>query len=382
MIRPARRVERLERSLLRRIFESAPPDAINLGLGQPDLQTPGPICDAGIRGIEQGHTGYTATAGDPELRALLARHYAPFASTVDDVVVTVGSQEALFACCTALLDPDDELLCPDPGYPAYPVLASLLGARARPYPLRPAAGFRLKAQDVLDRIGPRSRAVILCAPSNPTGALIEREELVRLVEGLEAAGVPWISDEVYAAFDYTGEFVSPSKLHPDGGLVVSSLSKELCMTGWRVGWVVGRGEIMRKIASVHQYAATCSPSISQRAALAAFGAEGRAERERIVARFRRRRELMAAELERIPGLRCAPPEGAFYFFVDVSNYGSAEMLARRILQERNVIVIPGVAFGGEAPDFLRISFAASEEAIREGIRRIGAELAAVGHRER
>jgi len=374
MIRPSARVSRLERTLIRQIFESAPPDAINFGLGQPDLPTPPALALAGIDGITRGRTGYTATAGDVELRRRIAALYPGHASGVDDVIVTVGSQEAMFAACLALLDPGDEVLFPDPGYPAYPVVARLCGAEPVPYPLRPERRFRLDADDVLERLGPRTRAVILCSPSNPTGACAERAELERLVAELGRREVPWISDELYAQFDWDGRFVTPAALAPGGGLIVSSLSKDVSMAGWRVGWVVAPTPVAQRLVAVHQCLVTCAPAISQHAALAVFSAEGAAARREVVERFRRRRALMAEGLERIPGARVEPPDGAFYFFLDVSRHGDALELARRLIERRRVVTIPGAAFGATAPGYLRLSFAADEAAIVEGTRRIAEEL--------
>ena len=167
----ARRMDGIERTLIRRIFDGAPKGSINLGLGQPDLPTPARICLAGIDGIVSGKTGYTSTAGDPAVRAAVAARYPGFAGGPENVVVTIGSQEAVFAAAMTLVDAGDEVLVPDPGYPAYPVVAQLLGATPAPYPLRPERGFRIDPADVVSRLTPRTRLVILCSPSNPTGAM-------------------------------------------------------------------------------------------------------------------------------------------------------------------------------------------------------------------
>lgn len=371
----SRRLASLERTLIRKIFDEAPPDAINLGLGQPDLPTPPAAALAGIRGIAEGRTGYTSTAGDPELRAALAERYRPFASGPGNVAVTIGSQEALVLACLALLDPGDELLVPDPGYPAYPVVAGLLGCRPVAYPLRAQRGFRLDPDDVASRIGERTRAVVLCVPSNPTGACVDRRDLEALCTLLGERGIPWISDEVYAGFVYEGPFVSPSEIAPEGGLVISSLSKDLCMTGWRVGWVVGPETVLERVTAAHQYLVTCAPSVSQRAALGALSDAGRESARAYLERFRRRRQALGDELARIPGLGFERPQGAFYYFVDVSAHGCSLEIARRLLRNRNVVTIPGEAFGANGAGWLRISFAAPEARIREGIRRLGEELA-------
>lgn len=373
-IRVARRMEGVERTLIRRIFDSAPPDAINLGLGQPDLPSPPVVALSGIAGIVGGRTAYTSTAGDPELRAAVAATYPGFATGAQDVVVTVGSQEAMFVTCLALLDPGDELLYPDPGYPAYPIIARLLGAAPVAYPLAAGRGFRTEASTVLERVGTRTRAVILCTPSNPTGASIERHELELLTARLAELGVPWISDEIYSGFSWNAPFVSPSAFGPGTGVVVSGLSKDVSMTGWRIGWVVGPSELIERITTAHQYVVTCASSVSQRAALGAFGARGESARHGIVERFRRRRDVMGEELSRVPGLRFSPPDGAFYYFVDVSAHGSSLDIARRALERRKVVTIPGEAFGAQGAGWIRLSFACDEAGIREGVRRFAAEL--------
>ncbi len=379
-MRAAERMAGIERTLLRQIFDSAPPGAINLGLGQPDLPTPPLACLAGVAGIAAGRTGYTSTAGDVALRTAISESYRPFASRPENVLVTVGSQEAMFASCLTLVDAGQEILYPDPGYPAYPVVARLIGARAVSYPLRPERRFRLDPQDIEERLSERTGLVILCAPSNPTGACMDKHDVRVLVELLESEGVPWISDEIYSGFTYEERFVSPAEYSREGGLVISGLSKEMGMTGWRIGWVVGRSEILSRIIAAHQYLVTCAPSISQHAALATFSPEGAVERARYLEIFGRRRELMAEELSRIPDLRFALPDGAFYFFVDVSVYGDSLAVARTILERRGVVTIPGEAFGDGGRGFLRISFAASDEAIRTGVSLIGEELQAIRER--
>jgi aspartate/methionine/tyrosine aminotransferase len=373
-LRAARRMDGVDRTLIRRIFDSAPAGAINLGLGQPDLPTPPRISAAGAAGIAAGRTAYTSTGGDPALRAAIARRYEPFASSADNVVVTVGSQEALFAALLTLCDPGDEVLYPDPGYPAYPVAARLVGAVPIAYPLYAARGFRLDPADVASRLGERSRLVIVCSPSNPTGAVEREDDLKRLADLLQRRGVAWLSDEIYSGFAYDGPVPSLSSFSREGGIVVSGLSKDLSMTGWRIGWAVGPAAILARIVATHQYLVTCASSVSQCAAIAALSPEAEAERAAYLEIFRCRRALMAEELARIPRIRFEPPQGAFYFFVDFSAYGPAIELCRRVLDRRKVITIPGEAFGREAPGYVRLSFAATDDEIVRGIRAIAEEL--------
>lgn len=374
-LRVARRMEGIERTLIRRIFDGAPAGSINLGLGQPDLATPARIRLAGIDGIVKGKTGYTSTAGDPAVRAAVAARYPGLATGAENVVITIGSQEAVFASTMTLVDAGDEVLVPDPGYPAYPVVATLLGATAVSYPLRPERAFRIDPGDVVSRLTPRTRLVILCSPSNPTGAMDLGADLEILAGELSRRGIPWLSDEIYAGFAYDRAAPSISRFAPEGGLVVSGLSKDLSMTGWRIGWVVGPEDIVSRITAAHQYVVTCASSVSQAAAAVALGKTAEPDRAEYLAIFRARRALMADELRLIPRLPVAIPEGAFYFFVDVRGFGSSLAIAERLLRERHVIVIPGEAFGPGGAGFLRVSYAAKDDDIRAGVRALGEELA-------
>lgn len=371
--RPASRVASLERTQIRRLFDEAPADAINLGLGQPDLPTPAVVCLEGVRGIVGQRTGYTTTAGDPRLRAAVAAEYPGFAEGIDSVVVHVGSQQALFCAVAALCDAGQELLYPDPGYPAYPTLATLVGAVPVPYRLRPERGFRLDPADIEDRLTAETAAVILCSPGNPTGAVHGAAEIERLTAVLDERGVAWISDEIYRGFSYVGDVPSPSR-HSRGGVVVSGLSKTHAMTGWRIGWAVTEPELARRITALHQHVATCAPSISQAAALAAFGPAGREAAESYRRLFARRRALMREELAALGRVGFEPPDGAFYFFVRIDGETDTASLSRRILERERVITIPGVAFGAGGEGHLRLSFAASEQSIRAGIRAVGRVL--------
>jgi aspartate/methionine/tyrosine aminotransferase len=364
----------MERTLIRQIFDAAPRDAINLGLGEPDLPTPDAICEGGLRAIEERRTGYTTTAGDPELRRAVADRYPDAAGGPENVLITVGSQQALFTACLTLVEPGTEVLYPDPGYPAYPTVVRLVGADPVPYRLAADRGFQLDAEAVEQALSPRTSLAILCAPSNPTGACHPPEALRSVVDLLAARGIPWLSDEVYAALTFEQPALSPSSLAPAGGLVVSSLSKEASMTGWRVGWLVGPEQAIARATAVHQHQVTCSPGISQRAALAAFGDEGRRAIAEWRERLRQRRELMGEALSHLPGVGFRRPEGGFYYFVDVSAHGHSLEIARRILERHKVVTIPGEAFGEHGAGYLRLSFAADEREIVEGVRRVGLGL--------
>ena len=364
----------MQRTLIRRVFDAAPPDALNLGLGQPDISTPASVCEAAQRAMSEGKTGYTTTAGIPELRQAIAAEYDAHVDGPEGVLVTVGSQEAMYLASRGLLSPGDELLYPDPGYPAYQTLARLAGAKGIAYPLRPENGFRIRVSDIEACLSSRTRAVIVCEPSNPTGACTERAELERLAALLQERSIPWISDEIYSSFNYEQRFTSLAQLAPGAGFVVNSLSKSHSMTGWRLGWLAGPTNAIQPLTALHQHVATCAPSISQWAALEALSSSGQAASREIQQRFHARREAIVQELGRIEGLKVALPDGAFYCFVNVGRWGSGEDVAKRILDRENVIVIPGVAFGEQGQDFVRVSYCAPQSKLVDGCRRIARAL--------
>ena len=362
----ASRLRGVERTLIRQIFDSAPPGAINFGLGQPDLPSPEPIKRAGIRAIEENRAAfYSITAGDPELRAAIAARYPGFAAGPESVLVTVGTGEAIFLACMALVEPGDEVLIPDPGFPTYATTVKIIGGTPVRYPLRPERGFALDPADIEKRLTPRTKLLIHNSPGNPTGALDRAEDLDRLAALAEEGKFVWLSDEIYSAFVYEGSFQSLST-RSKRGIIATGLSKDVSMAGWRVGWLVADPAFVKAATALHQYAVTCSPTVSQRAALAAFTPEGEAARREIVERFRRRRDraleiLAGARLAKVPR-----PKGAFYIYLDVSAKGDS-MSVCRALMDRGVITIPGIAFGETGEGWLRISYAASEENLEKGL---------------
>ncbi len=383
-LRLARRVEGLRRTLIREWFEAAPRDAIQLGLGQPDLPTPPEIALGGVGAIARRETGYTATAGDAKLRERVAASYPGFARGPENVIITVGSQQALFAALACLVDEGDEVLVPDPGYPAYPTTVRLLGGTPVPYPLRPEGGFRLEPQAILERLSPRTRAALFCSPSNPTGVVHGPEELRPVLEALAARGVAWLADEVYGGLVYDGEHVSAATYAPaDSGIVVSGLSKDASMTGWRLGWAVGPAGVVERMVALQQHLVTCPPAPAQAAALAALEPSGQRARARLRERFAQRRTTMVEALRSIPDLSFPEPQGAFYCFVDVRAYtGSGLALGRRLLDEARVLTVPGEAFGTQGCGHLRLSFAAPREAIVQGVARLGEVLRTMRERGR
>jgi aminotransferase len=363
-------------SPIRRIFEAAPPGSIHLGLGQPAEPTPAEIVEMAHAALDEDPLGYTPNAGLPALRQAIAQSFGTRA-TPQQVLVTSGSQEALYCATQALLGPGDEMLVPDPGFLAYPTVARLAGAAAVPYPLDPKAQFRLQVEAIAERMGPRTRAVLICTPSNPLGTVVDREAMAALGRLCDARGVYLISDEVYRELYFTPEPPPSAADFCERAVVVRALSKSHAMTGWRLGWVLAPPEAAEKIILIHAYVMTCTAAVVQHTALRLFrsgrmealAAEGRG-------RYRRRRDLVVDLLAK-RGLRCIPPEGTFYAFVDVSGAGkSCEEIAWGAMLEQKVVTIPGTVFGPAGEGFLRLSFAASEPEIEEGLERLARYLGA------
>ena len=360
----ASHVEEIDISGIRKSFEGAGPGAINLGLGQPDFDTPDHIKRAAIEAIEEGFTGYTMNLGTAELRAALAEKfrrengldYAP-----SEIMVTSGASEALFLAIAAVVEKGDEVLIGDPGFVSYSAIARVTHGRAVSVPMD--GRFHLTAEAVAERVTPRTRALIVNSPNNPTGSVQTREELRALAELAEDHDFALISDEVYEQFIYEGEHASPA-LYSENVITINAVSKTYAMTGWRLGYLAARGEALENMLKIHQYVQACASSISQRAALAAVSGPQdcvRMMREE----FRRRRDVLVEGL-RSMGVEMEKPAGAFYAFPRV---GDGNDVATRLIK-KGVVVVPGTAFGSVGREHIRISYAASTEDIKTALERM------------
>jgi aspartate/methionine/tyrosine aminotransferase len=365
------------KTLIRQINDKAGPDCLNLGLGEPSFPTPAPILAYVREHLVEWKLGYSPNEGFRELRALIAMREeedAGVSLAPERIIVTIGSEEALAVFLQAAVEPGDEVLIPDPGFPVYESLTRLTPGRVVRYTLKPENRFRLKAADVLAAVTPRTRVVILNSPNNPTGAVYEESELDALARGLKGTGIYAVSDDCYRALTYGPR---PASLlgRYENAVLLGSLSKSHCMTGWRIGWIIAPPEIAPTIAAIHQLTVICAPSISQRAAVFALGGGADAACAANLDELRRRRDWALAGLERHTGLRADPPEGAFYLFAraeeECRKAGGSLALALRLLEEERVVVIPGAAFGPAGEGWLRISFANLPETIEEGLRRLG-----------
>ncbi len=372
----AQRAREVEISGIRKMFEAAPPNSINLGLGEPDFDPPPAVIDALCQAVQQGRNHYGPSAGLPALREKLAARYQDRepATTRENVLVTGSATEALMATALALYDPGDEVLVPNPGFVLYAPHARLAGAVPVPYSLTAASGFQPDLEELEGLVTARSRALVVNSPSNPTGAVFPKATVDRLVAFADRHDLVIISDEVYEEIVYDGPAVSFWG-RSDKVVVVNSFSKMLATTGWRIGYAVAPKALAVEINKLHYHIMACPPTPAQYAVLAGL-ASSRPTRT-MVEEFRRRRALVTRLLDAIPGLRTVPPAGAFYAFPHFDWPATSTEVAGALLA-RGLITTPGDAFGSLGASHLRLSFAASREDLKRGLAilaEIGATLA-------
>ena len=363
------RLKGIQKSNIRQIFDSALPGSINFGLGQPDLPTPECIRNEAIRVISEEQNGYTSHAGLPKLRENIVDEYPHLGLSEDDCIVTVGSNESLFCALMTLCEAGDEVLVPNPAFPAYPAINSLADATTVLYRLPKEAGFGFDASEFEKKITDKTRAAIILSPSNPTGRALSRDDLKTIAKILEGTGIYAVSDEIYKDLYFTDEKPASISEYYENTLVVGGLSKNMAMTGWRLGWLLGVPEVMKKALVVHGYNTVCASTVSQKAGLAYWTEEGKKAEADARETYKRRRDLLVSLIDSELGLKAVSPEGAFYSMLDVSHLGDEMDLVNKFLEHR-VITVNGSGFGDEAKGFLRISFCASEDDIREGVKRM------------
>lgn len=373
---------RIHRSGIRTLMELAmrDPEAIRLEIGEPDVPTPAHVVAAAGRDAAAGHTGYTSSTGSPELRAALAekvRRVNGLDVTADDVVVTHGAMHGLAMAINALAGPGDQILVPDPEFPNWRMAAVAAGVDVGTYPAHAAHGFVPVLADIEAAITPATRAIVLCSPNNPTGAMYPAELLAGVVELARARDLWVFADECYEAITFDAPHASAAAFDTDGRvLTFFSFSKTYAMTGWRLGYVVSRDPgVIDLLGQVAEATVACPSSVSQRAALAALTGP-QDDVLAAVASYRERRDAAVALLaER--GVPCVPPLGAFYLMVDVSAATTdSEAFALRLLDERHVSVSPGSAFGPGGEGMVRVSLASERSALLEGLSRLADMVAA------
>ena len=367
----------LPSSGIRRFFEllDGATDLISLAVGQPDFPTPAQITRAAADAMLAGHTGYTSNYGLLELREALSRHlehrYGVYYRPSEELLLTTGVSEALDVSMRALLDPGDEVLVPEPGYVAYQPVVMMAGGVYVPVPTTPEDGFMLTAEALRERITPATKAILLAYPSNPTGAVMTREALEQVAEVAREHDLFVISDELYDRLVYGVEHVCFASLPGmrERTVLLGGFSKSYAMTGWRLGYVAARADLLEAIMKIHQYVMMSAPTAAQYAALEAFHSAEEDVRG-MIAEYDRRRRLLCRRMTEI-GLPLVEPRGAFYAFPNVRSVGlDGQEFAEALLEEERVAVVPGVAFGASGRDFVRICYAASYDELSEALDRI------------
>lgn len=374
----SRQIKEIKPSGIRKFFDivSEMKDAISLGVGEPDFDTPWHIRDEGIYSLEKGRTFYTSNAGLKELKMEICNYLKRSQDLQYDfnkqVIVTVGGSEAIDIGLRAMLDPGDEVLIPQPSYVSYEPCAILAGGVPVIIDLKNENEFRLTAKELEDAITEKTKVLILPFPNNPTGAIMEKKDLEAIAEVIIRHDLFVISDEIYGELTYKGEHVSIATLPgmKERTILINGFSKAYAMTGWRLGYVCGPENIIEQMLKIHQFAIMCAPTTSQYAAVEALKNGDEDVKQMREAYNQRRRYLMHAFKEM--GLPCFEPYGAFYVFPCIKEFGmTSDEFASRFLEEEKVAVVPGTAFGDSGEGFLRISYAYSLEDLKVSIGRLG-----------
>jgi len=370
-------VQSIPSSGIRRFFDllASMEGVISLGVGQPDFVTPNHIRQAAIKSIEDGETNYTSNYGLVELRAAISRHlqrlYGVHYDSGTEIIVTAGVSEGLNIALEAIIDPGDEVLSPDPGYVAYLPCVQLAGGAYIHVPTRAEDGFALRPEELEQRITPRTKALLIGYPANPTGAVMSRDVMMAVAEIVDKHNLFVISDEIYDRLVYGIEHVCFSTLPKmkDRTILMGGFSKAYAMTGWRLAYTCARSELTEAMMKVHQYVMMSAPTPAQYAALQALNA-GEEDVRGMVGEYDRRRQLVVSGLNEM-GLRCAEPHGAFYAFPNIGSTGmNDETFAERLLMEERVAVIPGSAFGEAGAGHVRICYAQRYELLEEALGRM------------
>jgi aspartate aminotransferase len=363
------RLQGIQKSVIRQVFDRARPGSINLGLGEPDLPTPEVIRRAAVRAITEEQNGYTSHAGLPELRRRVAGDYPYLEENPERVVITAGSQEALYLALLTLVDEGDEVLLPNPGFVAYPTIVRMAGGVSTFYRMARDREFGFGADEFRRALTPKTKVVVCISPSNPTGRTLSHGDLVSIGEALRDHDAYLISDEIYRELYYTPERPESLSSVFDRTIVIGGLSKSMSMTGWRLGWLAGDEDVVKAALVLHGYVTTCASAVSQKASLVAWSDEAEAARAGFRETFRSRRDHLLKLIDEELGLTAVTPDGAFYTMVDVSEFGPSMKVAEALL-ETGVITVPGAAFGSESEGFLRVSFCADHETLTEGVQRM------------
>lgn len=373
----SKKVIEIKPSGIRKFFDivSEMKDAISLGVGEPDFDTPWHVREEGIYALEKGKTFYTSNAGLKELRLEIANkvkqtrnvEYDP----MSEVLVTVGGSEAIDIGLRAMINDGDEVIIPEPSYVSYQPCATLANAKVVPIPLKGENDFRLKPNELLNAITPKTKVLILPYPNNPTGAIMEKSDLEAISKIILDNDLYVMSDEIYSALTYKEDHFSIVSLPnmKERTVLIDGFSKAYAMTGWRLGYACAPKEIIEQMTKIHQFAIMCAPTTSQYAAVEALK-KGDDDIKTMRIAYNQRRRFLVDAFKKM-GLECFEPYGAFYVFPCIKEFNmTSEEFATRLLQEEKVAIVPGNAFGDSGEGYLRISYAYSMENLKEAISRL------------
>ena len=370
-------VQSIAPSGIRKFFDIAAQmdDVISLGVGEPDFITPWSIRESCVYGLERGYTSYTANRGMPELREEIAKHYKRRYNlnynADTEILVTVGVSEALDLALRAVIEKGDEVLIPEPCYVSYQACTILAGGVPVPVDAKLENEFRITPEELEPHITPKTKAILIGYPNNPTGAVMGRRDLQRLAEFAETHDLIVISDEIYGDLTYEGihECFSALPNMRDRTILLNGFSKAYAMTGWRIGYALGNADFIGAMTKIHQYTMLCAPITAQVAAIEALK-HGEKYMKKMVAEYDRRRRLIYDGLNKL-GLKCFEPKGAFYIFPDITSSGlTAEEFAEKLILSQHVALVPGTAFGKSGTGHVRCSYATSIEKISIALERI------------
>ena len=373
----SKKIVTIQPSGIRKFFDivSEMPDAISLGVGEPDFDTPLHVREEGIHSLEMGRTFYTSNAGLKELKEeiskYLERSYHTVYNPTDEIMVTVGGSEAIDIAMRAMLDPGDEVLIPQPSYVSYLPCAILANGVPVIIELKAENEFRLTAEQLEQAITDKTKLLVLPFPNNPTGAVMERADLEAIAEVVIKHDLFVLSDEIYSELTYLEEHVSIASLPGmwERTITINGFSKSYAMTGWRLGYACGPKEIIKQMLKIHQFAIMCAPTTSQYAAVEALK-NGDEDVARMREEYNGRRRYLLHRFKEM-GLECFEPFGAFYMFPCIKEFGmTSDEFATKLLKDQKVAVVPGTAFGDCGEGFIRISYAYSLSNLKEALGRI------------
>ena len=362
---------------IRKFFDivATMPDAISLGVGEPDFVTPWHIREAGIYSLEKGHTYYTSNSGLEELRFeicnYLNRRFNLTYNYKNEVLITVGGSEAIDLATRAFISAGDEVLIPEPCFVCYAPCVTMAGGTPVPIVTVEEDEFKLTAKALKAAITPKTKMLVLPFPNNPTGAIMDRQDLEEIAEVLRGTDIIVLSDEIYAELTYGQKHVSIAEIDgmKERTIIASGFSKAFAMTGWRLGYIVGDSEVIKAMTKIHQYGIMSTPTTSQYAAIEAMK-NGDEDVSYMVSEYDHRRKMLVEELNRM-GLHCFEPKGAFYAFPSIQSTGlTSEQFCEELLKDQKVAVVPGNAFGASGEGFVRISYAYSVENISNALEKI------------